>query len=421
MLSPMLHTPLHRALGERPGPLTDQMIDDAVTQKIAEDDGVDWKTALPPEKDFRDSGIVKDIAAFANAGGGIIVFGVTEKEKAADGRHDAGELTEGYERTIRQVSMAAVTPPVFGIQAIEIPSAMGTRAVALLIPASPDGPHLVYRNPSQFGAPLRTGADTHWLSERELEAAYRSRFDGERRGEDTLRQIYDDIAAAADPRSNAVLVGAARPRSRRPRSERLDSVAGTVDRAQLVTRWWLGDLQYSPLEYVQMYSARPALGGQYLPPKDRGDSREAHAVILDDGSIGLAWRAGTHERDKSGQHYDLHQIPTLAVDAFAAALVALVHAVGSEHPSGDYDVMLGVEAPIPTEFHESKAAPPYGVHRSFNGSFRPVRATVDPSVTDTEFIRAAIDLATSALNQVGVKKPTNLDIMLPPRPGNWTW
>lgn len=415
----MLYTPLHRALGERPGPLTDQMIDDAISQGVSEGDELDWKTALPPEREFRDSDIVKDIAAFANRGGGIIVFGVTETNKAADNRHDAGELTEGYERTIRQVSMTAITPPVFGVQAVAIPSAAGTRAVALLIPASPDGPHLVYRN-EQFGAPLRVGADTHWMKERDLEAAYRSRFDGARRSEEALLQVYHDIATAADPGDRAVLVGAARPRSLRPRSERLESVAATVNQAQMVTRWWVGT-SYSPLEDIDAYRARPTLGGQYLPPETMGDYREAHAVILDDGSIGLAWRAGGHERDGTGRRYEPHQVPIFAVEAFAAALVALVHAVANEHPSGDYDIIVGVEAARPPEFHERTAAPPSGVHQSFRREFRPVRATIDPSVNDTEFIRSAVDLATSALNQVGVKAPNHLDVMLPPRPGNWSW
>jgi hypothetical protein len=400
------------------------MIDEAVAQGIVEDDGVDWKKLLPPEKDFRDSGIVKDIAAFANAGGGIIVFGVTETNKAADGRHDAGELTESYERAIRQVSMAAITPPVFGVQAIAIPSTTGTRAVALVIPASPDGPHLVYRN-DHFGAPLRTGADTHWMKERQLEAAYRSRFDGSRRGEQALQQIYDDMAMAADTSDRAVLVGAARPRTRRPQPERREWVTSIVNQATLVTRWWLAESEYSPLEDVDMYRDRPTLNGHYLPPANPGDYREAHAVILDDGSVGLSWRAGGHERDKSGRHHESHQIPTLAIEAFAAALIALVHAVAADSPAGDYDIILGVEIDGPTsqppEFHVPKAAPPSGVYRTLSGRFRPVQATVDPSVDDTTFIRAAIDIATSALNQVGIKKPTNLDTMLPPRPRNWTW
>ena len=112
----MLHTPLHRLLGETPGPITDQMINDAVAQGIPEGGELDWKRALPTEKDFLKSH-VKDIAAFANADGGIIVFGVTDTGAKASGRYDAGELTEGYERTIRQACMTGINPPVFGVEA----------------------------------------------------------------------------------------------------------------------------------------------------------------------------------------------------------------------------------------------------------------------------------------------------------------
>lgn len=235
----MLQTPLHYALGEPPGPLTEQMIDDAVAQGIEESDALDWKKALPPQKEFRDSDYVKDIAAFANAGGGVLVFGITETDKAADGRHDAGELTESYERTIRQVCMTAITPPVFGVQAIAVPSSKGNRAVALLVPASPDGPHLVYRGDT-FGAPLRAGADTHWMKEPQIEAAYRARFEGARPGEQALQQIYDDMATAVGTRDRAVLVGAARPRTLRPRTEPRDQVTITANRGTLVmttVRW----------------------------------------------------------------------------------------------------------------------------------------------------------------------------------------
>jgi predicted HTH transcriptional regulator len=39
----------------------------------------------------------KDVAAMANSGGGIILYGVTEEHKAATERIDWGELTEQYE------------------------------------------------------------------------------------------------------------------------------------------------------------------------------------------------------------------------------------------------------------------------------------------------------------------------------------
>ncbi len=415
----MLHTPLHLALGEPPGPMTDRMIDDAVTQGVEENDALDWKTKLPSEKDFRDSDIVKDIAAFANAGGGIIVFGVSDKNKAADERHDAGDLTENYERTIRQVCMAAITPPLFGVQAIAIPTATTSRAVALIIPASPDGPHLVYKN-DYFGAPNRTGADTAWMKERQLEAAYRTRFDGQRQGEESLRRIYDDMASVAGKTERAVLVGAARPRSRSLRRGKFDAVPAVVDSAKSMARWWLARAgTYNPLEDIDPYRGRPTLAGQYLPPSDPGDVREGHAVLFDDGSLGMSWRAGGHERDGSGRHRDPHQVGTLAVEGFVAALMALVHAVAAENPTGDYDVIFGVELETPAgltpEFHVRKAAPPSGVYKPFSGRFRPISATVDPSVSDEVFIASAITLATAALNQVGIASPTLLDDMLPPR------
>ena len=43
----MQFTGLHRLLGIGPGPLTDAMIDDAVAQKVAKTDDLDWKSELP--------------------------------------------------------------------------------------------------------------------------------------------------------------------------------------------------------------------------------------------------------------------------------------------------------------------------------------------------------------------------------------
>jgi hypothetical protein len=65
-------------LGRDPGPLTDEMIDEAVAQGIAETDDLDWKTRLPPTRGLNESDFPKDIAAMANSGGGVIVYGITE-------------------------------------------------------------------------------------------------------------------------------------------------------------------------------------------------------------------------------------------------------------------------------------------------------------------------------------------------------
>ncbi|MCE6995494.1 hypothetical protein LZG04_11865 [Saccharothrix sp. S26] len=54
----MTFTALHRALGVAPEPLTDELLDDAVTTGMVEADDLDWKLELPPVKglpqtDFR--------------------------------------------------------------------------------------------------------------------------------------------------------------------------------------------------------------------------------------------------------------------------------------------------------------------------------------------------------------------------------
>lgn len=72
-----MFTPLHQALGRQPGPIDDGMLDEAIEAGIEESDGLDWKAERPGEKDLARSDVVKDVAAFANTGGGVLVFGVT--------------------------------------------------------------------------------------------------------------------------------------------------------------------------------------------------------------------------------------------------------------------------------------------------------------------------------------------------------
>lgn len=186
------------------------MLTESVSQQLAESDELDWKSQLPTEKDLAHSDTVKDIAAMANSGGGLIVFGVEEDQKRGTRPTDAGEVSESYERTLRRVAVGGIHPPVFGL-GVERLGAEPTRALAVVVPASVDVPHLIYRG-DYFGAPIRNHADTEWMRERHLESLYRARLDERTRSQTALVNLYGEIADGRDSRSRAWLVAVARPR-----------------------------------------------------------------------------------------------------------------------------------------------------------------------------------------------------------------
>src|SRR5690348_6265646 len=133
----MTFTALHRAIGAPPGPLTDELLDAVVAAGATETYDLDWKSQLPAARALPQSDFPKDVAAMANSGGGVIVYGVRESQRVASERVDVGEFDEAYERSLRSAAVTAITPPVFGLQVYRLGS-VGKRAVVVEIPASTD-------------------------------------------------------------------------------------------------------------------------------------------------------------------------------------------------------------------------------------------------------------------------------------------
>jgi predicted HTH transcriptional regulator len=132
----------------------------------------------------------------ANSGGGMIVYGVRESQKAATVRVDVGEFDEAYERSLRGAAITAITPPVFGLN-VHCLGTEGNRAVVVEIPPSIDGPHLIFKN-DYFGAPVRNDSDTVWMKERQIEAMYRARFDERRHAAEALNALSTEASAGRD-------------------------------------------------------------------------------------------------------------------------------------------------------------------------------------------------------------------------------
>ncbi|MGW7425866.1 AlbA family DNA-binding domain-containing protein [Streptomyces sp. NPDC054813] len=209
----MSYTSLHRAIGVPPGPVTAEMLEQAVALGLSEAEDLDWKQDADDVKDNRET--AKDFAALANARGGLIITGVREDgaDHAAEllGVPDerAGSLVDKF----RQVATSLVRPfiPAFKVYAVPLSASPGRSAVVVEVPRSPEAPHLVVVDKEVMRYPKRVGTDTPWLGESELEAAYGRRFALRQDAQIHLQRLYDELrhrSLQQDPRRVWVVVTA---------------------------------------------------------------------------------------------------------------------------------------------------------------------------------------------------------------------
>ncbi|KFZ76997.1 hypothetical protein ED92_38465 [Amycolatopsis sp. MJM2582] len=223
---------IHVELGlTAPTPLTYDMVAQAVTHRLRENEDLDWKQDLAWKKDLppdvkakKKAEFAKDVAAMANTRGGLIVFGVRDENE------EAAELTgvENGERTRQSLRALAwqVRPLIEGLLIEALGADEGQEGlIAVYVPPSPDAPHLVGEK-NEMGVPYRYGTDTNWMSEGQLERAYRERFS--RRADDrtTLGALIDGVLPEIDLTTGAWIALAARPVAPLP------LLSGSPDRAQ---------------------------------------------------------------------------------------------------------------------------------------------------------------------------------------------
>lgn len=402
----MTFTALHRALGLPPGPITNDLLDEAVTAHTEETDGLDWKSnTLPPPKGLPQHDFPKDVAAMANSGGGLIVYGVTEKQKAATGRDDVGELSEVHERALHSAAVTAISPPVFGLIIHRLVNEAGKRAVVVEVPASVDGPHLIYRN-DYFGAPIRNNADTVWMKEREIEALYRARFDERRRATDALNALFGEASAGRDTASRAWLVAVAHPRIPRVNSRlSRDDARAIVKSTEQLALAYAGRHGRHPLEVVDRNNPRPGLRRWVTAPRYE-DWREVWASVHHDGSVTLAAAIGGR-RLAMDEYAGGGDVDPCDVEGGVADFMALTRATAEATGNGEYDVRVGINwtgSGSVTMLRRDSFSNIYD-GGSLVPSYTPVEATVNAAASDGDFAWDVYHLALDCVNQCGEPQP----------------
>jgi len=411
----MTFTALHRSLGVGPGALTDELLDAAVAAGVVETNDLDWKSELPPVKGLPLTDFPKDVAAMANSGGGVIVYGVRESQKAATDRVDVGEFDEAYERALRSAAITAISPPIFGIE-IQRLGAEGKRAVVVEVRASIDGPHLIYRN-EYFGAPVRNDADTVWMKERQIEAMYRARFDERRHATEALDALFSEAAAGRDTGKRAWLIAVTHPRLSQVRGRLTrDQTREVLTKTEGLALTYAGRNGVHPLESVDRHNPRPGLRRWVAVNTATGDRsvwKESWISVHHDGSVTLAAAVGGHRMSSDG-YFEGWQVESSAIECAIADILALTRITAEATGNEEYDVRLGIEwsgkQPLTILTRDNMGFTYEGVSIPLH-RYTPVETTINAAESALDFYWHVHDFAEDCVNQGGI---SNVLMIQPP-------
>src|SRR5438105_4810172 len=99
--------------------------------------------AIDKKNDNKKVEMARDASAFANANGGQIVYGMTEKDHEPSGLDQGVDGRTYPEIWFEQVLQQHVTPPIPGLRIRHIPLANPMVAVVIDVPATKGDPHQV--------------------------------------------------------------------------------------------------------------------------------------------------------------------------------------------------------------------------------------------------------------------------------------
>ncbi len=413
-------TPLHVSLGESSGVLDFALIVRACAESVTERTDLDWKRQLPltaPKTDAKAKQaqqleLAKDIAAMANSGGGMIVYGVQETPgtgtSAAEMIVPVGLVDEDTTRDIRRVAGSLVYPPVVGLDLIPLAPAADPAGglLVLLVPDSVDRPHLVHPSNGRdwFGAPYRHGPDTEWMVERQIAAAYAERESGRRRRIEEfatrVTEFTDSLGQSTDLRWVVAFAVPDQPTSRPPSPDpqqgSTQSSSVPEPPALIAASLLQPDSQCSTRRGLRRFTRT---GDRTIGAPDPSKAR-ARVEIHGDGTVALAF---TRDGAIPGEGRQRTQVPIVDIESAAKDFLALLLSVRSGlGVGGDYTARLTVSPP--TEIFRRAGLSvtdfvPWDQQRVYG--YRPVDGSIIGTAGRSELIASWVDIVTDSVNQAG--------------------
>jgi hypothetical protein len=293
---PYLLRPL---LGDDPATVTPDQLAKLIGQ--AETQQADWKRQLNDDRKTN-LDLAVDVAAFANATGGLIVVGLDEdtvdKGRAAAfvGVADTGTLVDRIDSAVRD----RVQPPVT-YEAVAVAGPDGNEVVLIAVEPSEASPHCAVDGKNRI-YPVRSGAGKGYLSEPEIAEWYGRRLRrivGQDARTDELRRdaVPADLLGPDDTAWLVLTLVPARPGAGRLRPGDLEAY-----RAVLKT----DKLRALPGAYSYPWNLR--VGHRSLIASDFFDTPQQRAVLAVDGSGSAAFRWSAGEPKGGGVRHNLGMV-----------------------------------------------------------------------------------------------------------------
>lgn len=424
-------TPLHAALGETDAALELALFERACEAGITESTNLDWKRALPLTteiergKQGQELELAKDIAAMANSGGGMIVYGIVEAGRgssAADRVELVGPIDEHTLRAIRRVAGTLIYPPVTGLDltAIRPEPEADAGILVMVVPDSVETPHLIHPSAGKrdwFSAPYRHGPDTNWMVERQISAAYVARETRRRQADRDFDDRYSAFVASLPGGDSNWVVALAVPDVLLPRPRELKQATAhrIIERA-----WTYTSLiqDFGPRDLTVGSSTRRGLQsfvrqGSKTLSGGGGAVARARIELHGDGSVAVAF---TQDGAIPREQRQRSQVPLDNFRAVAHNLFALLwESRAALRVASDYTARITVTPPtqifrIPDPVVRDAYQPWNESHRIYN--YAPVTGPIIASEGREGALRSWFELADDAINQTGYNWPLDPDRVL---------
>lgn len=305
----------------------------------------------------------------ANSGGGIILYGIAEHRGRGTAKSiESMVVNEADIRSLTQLAYTLVHPPLMDIQAVKIADSRhpDRSVLAMVVPPSAELPHIYWKKEA-FLAPVRHGPDTRWMDERQIEQAYGERFEGRRRRQADLVEMYEESIARISAHNKVCLVAVASPASVKGMIEYPSDVGNARNFFDSALQN-VNEFIRSESSALDNFSPSPAIGlrrWRWLAGDQFGKAN--HLLELHrDGSVTLTVDTDgelIQDSGRAGRRATSEWKPTttsLAIEFALAGLGMILSAVAQRtRNDGTYEVRAGLtwaagsDGTIPLEMYQS--------------------------------------------------------------------